>query len=150
MNWINELISGTSVGHSILLLAVIVSAGILFGKIKIKGISLGATFILFVGIICGHLGLKIDPKLLDFLRDFGLILFVYAIGMQVGPSFFSSFKKGGMTLNLLAVGVVFLGAITALIIGFATGIDIPTMVGIMSGAVTNTRVLVQPNRLLKR
>ena len=138
MNWINELISGTSVGHSILLLAVIVSAGILFGKIKIKGISLGATFILFVGIICGHLGLKIDPKLLDFLRDFGLILFFYAIGMQVGPSFFSSFKKGGMTLNLLAVGVVFLGAITALIIGFATGIDIPTMVGIMSGAVTNT------------
>ena len=136
--WFVDLITGSGIAHSVLLLAFVIAAGIFLGKIKIAGISLGATFILFVGIICGHFGLTMDPTLINFMRDFGLILFVYAIGMQVGPGFFESFKKGGLTLNLIATGIVFLGAIIALIIHFITDIPTPTMVGIMSGAVTNT------------
>ncbi len=138
MNWIHDLIFGSGIGHSVLLLAVIVAAGILLGRIKFGGISLGSTFILFVGIILGHFNLSMDPVLIHFLRDFGLILFVYAIGMQVGPGFFQSFKKGGLTLNLLAMGIVLLGSITALIIGMIADLPIPTTVGILSGAITNT------------
>lgn len=136
--WFIDLITGNGIAHSVLLLAFVIALGIFLGKIKIGGISLGATFILFVGIVCGHFGLTMDHTLINFMRDFGLILFVYAIGMQVGPGFFESFKKGGLTLNLIATGIVFLGAIIALIIHFITDIPTPTMVGIMSGAVTNT------------
>ncbi len=138
MNWINDLIFGTSVAHSVMLLAVVIALGIQFGKIKIFGVSLGITFVLFVGIVMGHLGLGLDPEVLHFFKEFGLILFVTAVGMQVGPSFFSSFKQGGLTLNLLAAAIVILGAITTLVIHYATGIPVPTMVGILSGAVTNT------------
>lgn len=138
MDWLSDLICGNGVAHSVLLLALVITIGIELGKIKIFGISLGATFILFVGIVCGHFGLSMNPDVLNFMRDFGLILFVYAIGMQVGPGFFSSFKKGGITLNLLALSMVFLSAIITIIIGVTANIDIPTMVGIMSGAITNT------------
>ena len=93
---------------------------------------------LFVGIFLGHFGFRIHPEVLHFFQEFGLVLFVYAVGMQVGPGFFSSFKKGGMRLNLLACGIVGLGALTALVIHYITGVPIPTMVGILSGAVTNT------------
>jgi putative transport protein len=136
--WLTDLFTGQGIGHSILLISIIISLGLLLGKIKIAGISLGSTFILFVGILMGHFHLTMNTQLIDFLRDFGLILFVYAIGMRVGPGFFSSFKEGGITLNGLAVGTVILGAIITLIIGAITGLDTPTMVGIMSGAVTNT------------
>ncbi|MBR2200318.1 MAG: transporter, partial [Bacteroidales bacterium] len=149
MNWFTDLVCGQGIAHSILLLGVIIALGLLLGKVKIAGISLGATFILFVGIVMGHFGLSMEPVLIDFLRDFGLILFIFAIGMRVGPGFFSSFRAGGITLNALAVGVVFLGAITALIIHFITGIDVPTMVGIMSGAVTNTPGLGAAQQALK-
>ena len=149
MNWFTDLVCGQGIAHSILLLGVIISLGLLLGKVKIAGISLGATFILFVGIIMGHFGLSMDAVLIDFLRDFGLILFIFAIGMRVGPGFFSSFREGGVTLNALAVGVVLLGAITALILHFITGIDVPTMVGIMSGAVTNTPGLGAAQQALK-
>lgn len=138
MDWINDLFWGGGVGHSILLLSVVIAAGIQLGKIKIFGVSLGITLVLFVGIIMGHFGFMIDHNILHFFKEFGLILFVYSVGMQVGPGFFSSFKKGGVTLNLLACGIVFLGVLTALVIHFITGISIPTMVGILSGAVTNT------------
>ena len=138
MDWLVELITGTGIAHSILVLALVISIGLLLGKIKIFGISLGTTWILFFGIFLGHLGLEIDPSVLHFLKEFGLILFIFSIGMQVGPSFFSSFKQGGITLNLLASGVVFLGVIITCIIHAATGIPISTMVGILSGAVTNT------------
>ena len=138
MDWINDLFWGTGIGHSILLLSVVIAAGIQLGKIKVFGISLGITLVLFVGIILGHFGLTINHEILHFFKEFGLILFVYSVGMQVGPGFFSSFKKGGVTLNLLACGIVFLGVITALVIHFITGLPIPTMVGILSGAVTNT------------
>lgn len=138
MEWVNSLMFGTSIGHSILLIAVVIFVGIFLGKIKIAGISLGITWILFVGIIFSHFGLLMDPQALHFLKEFGLILFVYSIGLQVGPGFFSSFKKGGITLNLLATGVVILGVGITCIIHFITGIPITTMVGILSGAVTNT------------
>lgn len=138
MNWLTELITGTGIAHSILLLSVVIAFGLLLGKIKIFGISLGTTWILFFGIFLGHFGLQIHPEVLHFMKEFGLILFIYSIGMQVGPSFFSSFKKGGITLNLLATGVVFLGVITAYIIHLITDTPIATMVGILSGAVTNT------------
>ncbi len=138
MNWLTELITGTGIAHSILLLSVVIAIGLLLGKIKIFGISLGTTWILFFGILLGHFGLQIHPEVLHFMKEFGLILFIYSIGMQVGPSFFSSFKKGGITLNLLATGVVFLGVITAYIIHLITDTPVATMVGILSGAVTNT------------
>jgi putative transport protein len=138
MEWISELIFGTNTGHSILLLSVVIAAGILLGKMKIGGISLGITFVLFVGITFGHFGLKVNPEIIHFFKEFGLILFVYSVGMQVGPGFFSSFKKGGITLNMLATGVVLAGVATMLIIHYVTGIPIPVMVGVLSGAVTNT------------
>ncbi len=138
MEWLLDLVTGTGVAHSVFVLAVVISTGLLLGKIKIFGVSLGTTWILFFGILLGHLGLEINETVLHFLREFGLILFIYSIGMQVGPSFFSSFKEGGITLNMLATGVVLLGVITAYIIHVITGVPIATMVGILSGAVTNT------------
>lgn len=138
MNWINDLLWGEGIGHSILLLSFVIAAGIQLGKIKVFGVSLGITLVLFVGIILGHFGFTINHNVIHFFKEFGLILFVYSVGMQVGPGFFSSFKQGGITLNMLACGIVFLGVLTAVILYYATGIPMPTMVGILSGAVTNT------------
>ena len=138
MEWLVELITGTGIAHSILVMALVISIGLLLGRIKIFGISLGTTWILFFGIFLGHIGLQINEEVLHFLKEFGLILFIYSIGMQVGPSFFSSFKQGGITLNLLASGVVLLGVFITYIIHLVTGLPIATMVGILSGAVTNT------------
>lgn len=138
MEWLNELLWGEGIAHSVMLLSIVIVGGILLGKVKIGGISLGITFVLFVGIFLGHFGFSIHPEILHFFKEFGLILFVYSVGMQVGPGFFSSFKKGGITLNMLAAGVVFLGVVTTLIIHYITGIPMETMVGILSGAVTNT------------
>jgi uncharacterized transporter BT_2092 len=113
--------------------------GVLLGKIKVFGVSLGVTFVLFTGILMGHFGFTGEIHILHFIREFGLILFVFCIGLQVGPSFFSSFKKGGMTLNMLAVGIVALNIVVALGIYFIDGnIDLPMIVGILYGAVTNT------------
>lgn len=138
MNWITDLVFGTGIGHSVMLLAICIALGILLGRIKIFGISLGITFVLFVGILMGHFGISMHPDVLHFMKEFGLILFVYSVGMQVGPGFFSSFKQGGVTLNLLATGLVLLGVATTVIIHFVTGLPMQTMVGILSGAVTNT------------
>ena len=138
MNWINDLLWGEGIGHSILLLSFVIAAGIQLGKIKVFGVSLGIPLVLFVGIILGHFGFTINHNVIHFFKEFGLILFVYSVGMQVGPGFFSSFKQGGITLNMLACGIVFLGVVTAVILHYVTGIPMPTMVGILSGAVTNT------------
>lgn len=138
MNWLNELFFGDGIAHTVLLFAAVIALGITLGKIKIFGISLGITFVLFVGILLGHFGFRVNPDILHFMKEFGLILFVYSIGLQVGPGFFSSFKKGGLTLNMLAMGIVFLGVITTIIIHYVSEIPMQTMVGILSGAVTNT------------
>ncbi|HBO06011.1 MULTISPECIES: putative transporter [Bacteroides] len=129
---------GGGVAHSVLILSLVIAFGIMLGKIKVAGISLGVTWILFVGIVFGHFNLNLDEHLLHFLKEFGLILFVYSIGLQVGPGFFSAFKKGGFTLNVLAVLVVFISVLITVILHLVTGIPITTMVGILSGAVTNT------------
>ena len=129
---------GGGVAHSVLILSLVIAFGIILAKIKIAGISLGVTWILFVGIIFGHFNLSLDEHLLHFLKEFGLILFVYSIGLQVGPGFFSAFKKGGFTLNMLAMTTIFLSVVITIILHFATGVPITTMVGILSGAVTNT------------
>lgn len=99
MNWLNELVFGTGIAHSMFVFALVISIGISLGRIKIFGVSLGITWILFVGIAFGHFGLSIDPTILHFMKEFGLIIFIYSIGMQVGPSFFSSFKKGASPLT---------------------------------------------------
>lgn len=138
MSWMNDLLWGEGIGHSILLLSFVIAVGIQLGKIKVFGVSLGITLVLFVGIVLGHFGFTINPHVIHFFKEFGLILFVYSVGMQVGPGFFSSFKKGGVTLNVLACGIVLLGVLTALAIHFITGTPVSTMVGILSGAVTNT------------
>ncbi|TWV12436.1 putative transporter [Bacteroidaceae bacterium HV4-6-C5C] len=129
---------GGGVAHSVLILSLVIAFGIILAKIKIAGISLGVTWILFVGIVFGHFDLNLDEHLLHFMKEFGLILFVYSIGLQVGPGFFSAFKKGGLTLNVIAMMVVFLGVSITVMLHFITGIPITTMVGILSGAVTNT------------
>ncbi len=138
MNWINDLLWGTGVAHTVLLISIVIAIGILLGKIKIGGISLGMTLVLFVGIALSHFGFRVDHAVLHFVKEFGLILFVYAVGLQVGPGFFASFKKGGVKLNLLATGIVCTGVLTTIIIHYITNIPMSTMVGILSGAVTNT------------
>ncbi len=138
MDWIINLFAGEGVAHSILIISMTIAFGMLLGKIKMFGISLGVTFILFVGILFGELGMRVDHGVLHFFKEFGLILFVFSIGLQVGPAFFSNFKKGGGTMNLLAAGIVLCGALVTLTIHFVTGMPITTMVGIMSGAITNT------------
>ena len=142
MNRLYELFlgEGTYIPHIIAVYAFVVAVGALLGKIKIKGVSLGVTFVLFVGLLVGHFGVQIDPVVLGYIKDFGLVLFVYAMGLQVGPSFFSSFKRGGVRLNLLAVGYVLLGVSVMLGIYCIMGdrIELPMLVGIMQGAVTDT------------
>lgn len=153
MNWLQDLLTNpNSIAHIVALYAFVIAAGVLFGKIKFFGISLGVTFVLFVGILAGHFGFTGNPAILSFVQDFGLILFVFCIGLQVGPSFFSSFKRGGITLNLLAVGIVFLNIAVALILYFALQgrVDIPMMVGILCGAVTNTPGLGAANEALQQ
>ena len=129
---------GGGVAHSVLILSLVIAFGIMLAKIKVAGGSLGITWILFLGIVFGHFDMTLNEHLLHFMKEFGLILFVYSIGLQVGPGFFSAFKKGGLTLNLLAMLVVFLGVVITIILHFVTGTPITTMVGILSGAVTNT------------
>lgn len=134
----NELIFGTGIAHTILLFALVIATGIYLGRFKFKSISIGSTWILFVGILLSHFGFRGDPHILAFMKDFGLILFVFSIGLQVGPGFFHTFRKGGVTLNLLAVTMVVLAVVVTVVLHFVTGEDLRIMTGVMSGAVTNT------------
>lgn len=139
MNWLNSLFFGSGVPHSIFILTVAIACGIyLSHRLKFKGITLGITWILFCAIAMSHFGMHLDPIVETFAKDFGLILFVYSIGLQVGPSFFSSFGKGGIKLNILAASIVLLGCATAYLIHLLSGEDIATMTGVFCGAVTNT------------
>ena len=139
MNWLHDLFFGTGIAHSILVLSLAIAVGIFLGaKLKFKGITLGITWILFCAIACSHFGMTLDPLVESFAKDFGLILFVYSIGLQVGPGFFSSFGQGGLKLNILAASIVLLGCVTAYIIHLVSGTDIATMTGVLFGAVTNT------------
>lgn len=138
MEWLYTLFFGNGIAHAVLTFALVITFGILLGKIKIGGVSLGITWILFVGIFLSHFGMTVDNEVRHFVQEFGLILFVFSIGLQVGPGFISAFKHGGITLVGCATAVVLLGVATTYVIHLATGTPIPTMVGILSGAVTNT------------
>ncbi len=139
MDWFTNLFFGTGIAHSICVLTLAIALGLFLSeKLKIKGITLGITWILFCAIAFSHFGMHLDPLVESFAKDFGLILFVYSIGLQVGPSFFSSFGKGGLRLNMLALSIVLLGCFTAWLIHFISGEDIAVMTGVLFGAVTNT------------
>lgn len=138
MDWLQSLFLGEGIAHTLLVLSMVIAIGVVLGKVKIAGVSIGVTWILFVGIAAGHFGMRVDHDILHFIKEFGLILFVFSIGLQVGPGFFSSFKKGGLQMVGCAVAVVLLGAAATYIIHLATGTPLTTMVGVMSGAVTNT------------
>jgi len=141
VDWLSNLFVGTGIAHSIIVLAVAIAVGIFLGNtLKFKGITLGITWILFCAIACGHFGMAdgVNSDVLAFAKDLGLILFVYSIGLQVGPSFFSSFGKGGIKLNMLAFSIVLLGCLTAIGIHYVFGVSTPVITGVLFGAVTNT------------
>lgn len=144
MDFIRTLFEGSQaywaggVSHSIFILALVITLGLLLGRIKVKNVSLGLTWVLIVGIVFGYFNLNLNVELLHFLREFGLVLFVYALGLQVGPGFFASFKKGGFQLNMLVLITIFISIFTAVGIYYTTGTPITALAGILSGAVTNT------------
>lgn len=141
MDWITELLfpGNTSIGSTLVLYSFVIASGIFLGKIKVFGVSLGVTFVLFMGILMGHFGYEVNENTLKFVREFGLILFIFSIGLQVGPGFFSSFKQGGMRLNGMAVAMVAMNVIIVLLVYYLGNVnDISALVGVMSGAVTNT------------
>ena len=141
MEWITELFNEQTFIQAILIISLICTVGLALGNIRIFGVSLGVTFVFFTGIIAGHFGLAVNPDMLSTIQNFGLILFIYALGVQVGPGFFSSFKHGGIKLNLLALLLMIAGSLMAVILHWTTDTSIGDMMGLLSGAVTNTPVL---------
>ena len=150
MEWLYSLFIEHSALQAVVFLSLISAIGLGLGKIHVCGISLGVTFVFFAGILAGHFGLSIDPQMLNYAESFGLIIFVYALGLQVGPGFFSSFRKGGVTLNMLAIAVVILGTFLAVVCSYTTGVSLPNMVGILCGATTNTPALGAAQQTLKQ
>ncbi|MCQ2325801.1 MAG: transporter, partial [Paludibacteraceae bacterium] len=143
MNWIIELFAENAIAGTIFLFSVVIALGMALGKIKIGGISFGVVFVLFVALAVGHLHLPTDALVMDVLKNLGLIFFIYSVGLQVGPSFFSSFKHGGLKLNALAVLIALLGtgttiALFYIINSFTSSTSFPMLVGVLSGAVTST------------
>lgn len=147
MNWLIDLFTKPSVAQQIIAITLTAALGLMFGKIKIKGISLGGAGALFVGIVLGHIGLRIDSNVLHFIQEFGLILFVYTIGMQVGPGFMDSIRRHGLVLNVLSTSIVFLGVVVTLCLYFFTDMhnNVPVLIGMLCGAVTNTPSLGAAN-----
>lgn len=141
MNWLIEIFTEQTFIQATLILSLICAVGLALGQLKVKGISLGVTFVFFAGIAAGHFGLKVNPDMLTMIQNFGLILFIYALGVQVGPGFFSSFKHGGVKLNLLAVLLMVVGTAMAIVIHWTSGISLGDTMGLLSGAVTNTPML---------
>lgn len=150
MSWLSNLFLEESSLQAVIILSIIIACGLGLGKIKVWGVSLGVTFVFFVGIFFGQLGLSINHSMLTFAQNFGLVIFVYALGMQVGPGFFGSFRKEGIQLNILGMGVILLGSIMAVGLTYATNINISDMIGILSGAVTNTPALAAAQQTLQQ
>ncbi|MBO5978806.1 MAG: transporter, partial [Bacteroidales bacterium] len=141
MNWFTELFTQQTFTQAVMVLSLICASGLALGNIKIFGISLGVAFVFFAGIIAGHFGIEIDPEMLAFGQNFGLILYIYALGLQVGPGFFSSFKQGGIKLNVISLLVLIVGSALAVAIHFVAKVSLPDSVGLLAGAVTNTPML---------
>ena len=150
MEWIDSLFFEHSAIQAIVVLSLVTAAGLWLGKMHVWGISLGVTFVFFVGILAGHLGISLDADMLNYAESFGLVLFVYALGLQVGPGFFSSLRHGGVKLNLLSLGVIFIGTAMTVLLSYGLSIPLPDMVGILCGATTNTPALGAAQQTLKQ
>ena len=141
MEWLESILFEHTPLQALIVLSLIISVGLGLGKIHLWGVSLGVTWVFFAGIIAGHFGLSINPDMLGYAESFGLVLFVYELGLKVGPGFFSSFRTGGVKLNIISLATVLTGTAIAILLCFALGIDMSIMVGILSGATTNTPAL---------
>lgn len=150
MDWLSALFIEYSALQAVVVISLISAIGLGLGKVHIGGISLGVTFVFFTGIVAGHFGLSIDPQMLNYAESFGLIIFVYALGLQVGPGFISSFRSGGVRLNMLAMGVVLVGTLMAVLGSYGLGVSLPDMMGILCGATTNTPALGAAQQTLKQ
>ncbi len=150
MEWINSLIFEHSAIQAIIVLSLVTATGLWLGKIHFGGISLGITFVFFMGILAGHVGISLDEQMLDYAESFGLVIFVYSLGLQVGPGFFSSFRHGGVPLNLLSLGVIFLGTALTVLLSYSLSLPLPDMVGVLCGATTNTPALGAAQQTLKQ
>lgn len=150
MEWIDSLFFEHSAIQAIVVLSLVTAAGLWLGKMHVWGISLGVTFVFFVGILAGHLGISLDADMLNYAESFGLVLFVYALGLQVGPGFFSSLRHGGVKLNLLSLGVIFIGTAMTVLLSYGLSIPLPDMVGVLCGASTNTPALGAAQQTLKQ
>ena len=150
MEWIDSLFFEHSAIQAIVVLSLVTAAGLWLGKMHVWGISLGVTFVFFVGILAGHLGISLDADMLNYAESFGLVLFVYALGLQVGPGFFSSLRHGGVKLNLLSLGVIFIGPAMTVLLSYGLSIPLPDMVGVLCGATTNTPALGAAQQTLKQ
>ena len=150
MEWLYNLFFEQSALQAVIIMSLIISIGLGLGKVHVFGVSLGVTFVFFTGIFAGHLGFTVDPQMLAYAESFGLVLFVYALGLQVGPGFFSSFHRGGFTLNMLGLGVILIGTLMAVVLSFVSGVSMPDMVGILCGATTNTPALGAAQQTLKQ
>lgn len=150
MEWLQSVFSDHTALQAVVVLSIIIASGLALGKIRVFGISLGVTFVFFMGILAGHLGFSIDPAMLDYAESFGLVIFVYELGLKVGPGFFSSFRQGGVKLNMLGLGVIIIGSLMT--VGFSLGFDIPIqdMVGVLCGATTNTPALGAAQQALEQ
>jgi AspT/YidE/YbjL antiporter-like protein len=150
MNWLIETITQPSMIQTVIIISVVSAIGLQLGKLKLFNVSLGITFVFFAGILIGDFGLNVNHDMLFFAQNFGLILFIYSLGLQVGPGFFSSLKKGGFRLNMMALAVVLTGTLLAVILYFATDISMSNMMGLLSGATTNTPALGAAQQTLRQ
>lgn len=150
MDWLNSLFVEHSPMQAVVVLSLIVAVGLALGKIHIGGISLGVTFVFFTGILAGHFGLSIDDKMLAYAESFGLVIFIYSLGLQVGPGFFNSFRKEGITLNMLSMALILIGSGLTVLLSHLTEVSLPDMVGIFCGATTNTPALGAAQQTLKQ
>ena len=150
MEWISAILTEHSAMQAVIIIALIIAAGLGLEKIKVKGISLGVTWVFFAGIFAGHIGISIDHSMLLFAQNFGLVLFVYELGLQVGPGFFSSFRKGGIQLNALALGVIILGTAMTVALSLCLKLPISDMTGVLCGATTNTPALAAAQQSLQQ
>lgn len=141
MNWITEILTGNSPVHTIIALSLICALGLALGKVRLMGVSLGVAFVFFIGILAGHIGVTVDAESLAYAETFGLVIFVYMLGLSVGPNFFGSLRREGLPLNLWSLGVILLGTLFAIVLVPLTGVNLPDMVGLLCGATTNTPAL---------
>ncbi len=150
MDWIYDIFMTHSPLQAVIIISIIIAVGLALGKVRVWGISLGVTFVFFAGILAGHIGLSIDPVILHYTENLGLVLFVYELGLKVGPGFFSSFRKGGMELNLLGLGVIIIGTLMTILISFGFGVPIGEATGLLCGATTNTPALGAAQQALEQ